>query len=231
MSRPTSKIGSRHGWSLAAIALTSLASVSSADEGAIERCREAASADERIACLEAALSAADESPADKVVDQQSAMTAPASVPSLPGPADDDVATTEESDAALSTSSDAMPTTPQSTPVADAAAEARDAVKPVQPPLQSEKALGAEQIRSRAEAEAELAFESSLAVAGYTHFPHMRLEVRLANGQVWRQIKGDTQEVRATLRKNQTVDIEQSSLGGYKLRLNEMRRTIRVRRIK
>ena len=54
---------------------------------------------------------------------------------------------------------------------------------------------------------------------------------LENGQVWRQIKGDTQQVRVDLERNQTVDIEESSLGGYKLRLNEMRRTIRVERVK
>ena len=54
---------------------------------------------------------------------------------------------------------------------------------------------------------------------------------LKNGQVWEQIKGDTRKVRVDLRKNQTVNIEESSFGGYKLRLNEMRREIRVRRVK
>ena len=225
MSRPISKIGSTRGWSLAAIALTSLANASSADESAIERCREAASSDARIACLEAALSGADETPDGKGADQQSAMAAPARALTTPETTEDDVVATVESAAVLSTSSDTMPATSQPVPVPEVAAE------PVPLSSQTGQALGAEQLRTRAEAEAELAFESSLAVAGYTHFPYMRLEVRLANGQVWRQIKGDTQEIRATLRKNQTVDIEESSLGGYKLRLNEMRRTIRVRRIK
>jgi hypothetical protein len=34
-----------------------------------------------------------------------------------------------------------------------------------------------------------------------------------------------------LERNQSVDIEESGLGGYKLRLNEISRTIRVERIR
>ncbi|NNL50119.1 MAG: hypothetical protein HKO73_04830 [Woeseiaceae bacterium] len=96
---------------------------------------------------------------------------------------------------------------------------------------ADEALGAEQIRNRDGTAAKLANVKGLEVARYDHVPYKRLQVYLKNGQIWRQIKGDTQEVNATLRKNQTVDIEESTLGGYKLRLNEMRRTIRVRRVK
>ncbi len=96
---------------------------------------------------------------------------------------------------------------------------------------TDEALGAEQIRSRDGATAKLANVRGLEVDRYNQVPYKRLEVYLKNGQIWRQIKGDTQEVKATLRKNQTVDIEESAIGGYKLRLNEIRRTIRVRRVK
>jgi hypothetical protein len=69
------------------------------------------------------------------------------------------------------------------------------------------------------------------VASYHHVPYERLVVTFENGQVWRQIKGDTNRIRVNLDRNQTADIRESSLGGYKLRLNEIRRTIRVERIK
>ena len=48
---------------------------------------------------------------------------------------------------------------------------------------------------------------------------------------WRQIKGDTRRIRTSLERNQTADITESGFGGYMLRLNEIRRTIRVERIR
>jgi len=61
-------------------------------------------------------------------------------------------------------------------------------------------------------------------------PYERLVVKLENGQIWRQVKGDTQRLRVDLGRNQTVNIDESKFGGYKLRLNEMRRTIRFERV-
>lgn len=96
-------------------------------------------------------------------------------------------------------------------------------------------IGADQVIARNQTQQErldsLEQARGMSVASYDTVPVGRLLVRLENGQVWRQIKGDTQQVRVDLKRNQTVDIEESSLGGYKLRLNEMRRTIRVERVK
>lgn len=96
-------------------------------------------------------------------------------------------------------------------------------------------IGADQVIARNQTQQErldnLEEARGMSVASYGTVPVGRLLVRLENGQVWRQIKGDTQQVRVDLERNQTVDIEESSLGGYKLRLNEMRRTIRVERVK
>jgi hypothetical protein len=86
-------------------------------------------------------------------------------------------------------------------------------------------------RSKQESQALLESAAGLAVASYTVVPYDRLVVKLENGQVWRQIKGDTQKIRVNLERNWTVDINESSLSGYKLRLNEIRRTIRVERLK
>ena len=96
-------------------------------------------------------------------------------------------------------------------------------------------IGAEQVVARTQTEEgrieELEKARGLAVASYATVPYEKLQVTLQNGQVWQQIVGDTQKIRVDLKRNQTVDIEESSLSGYKLRLNEMRRTVRVKRIR
>ncbi len=111
--------------------------------------------------------------------------------------------------------------------------AGDAVDPV--PNAAPVGIGAEQVIAHTQTSEELreSLEAArgLSVASYDHVPYERLLVTLENGQVWRQIKGDTQKIRVDLKRNQTVDITESSLGGYKLQLNEMRRTVRVERIK
>lgn len=95
-------------------------------------------------------------------------------------------------------------------------------------------IGASQVVARNQTREEqlesLEKESGLIVASYDTVPYEKLLVTLENGQVWRQIKGDTQKIRVDLKRNQTVDIEESSLSGYKLHLNEMRRTVRVERV-
>jgi len=96
-------------------------------------------------------------------------------------------------------------------------------------------IGADQViarnQTREDILEDLEEERGLVVASYDIVPYERLLIRLENGQVWRQSRGDKQKIRVDLRRNQTVDITESSLGGYKLRLNEMRRMIRVERVK
>lgn len=96
-------------------------------------------------------------------------------------------------------------------------------------------IGAEQVvlrnQTREEHEESLEAARGLVVAKYDWVPYERLVVTFENGQVWRQIKGDTNRIRTSLERNQTADITESGLGGYKLRLNEIRRTVRVERIK
>lgn len=95
-------------------------------------------------------------------------------------------------------------------------------------------IGAGQViartQTREEMLASLETAEGLRVVSYDIVPFRRLVVTLENGQVWRQIKGDTQHIRVDLKRNQTVNINESSVGGYKLRLNEMRRAVRVERI-
>ena len=126
------------------------------------------------------------------------------------------------------------------PVAEPAESPADPVPA--PPAASEApaaaavtGIGASQVAARTrtaeEERAKLESATGLQVAAYETVYYQRLQVTLENGQVWLQIKGDTQNVRVDLERNQTVDILESVLGGYRLRLNELGRTIRVQRIK
>ena len=102
------------------------------------------------------------------------------------------------------------------------------------PRAEPEGIGASQVIASTQTKDELveSLEKAigLVVASYGTVPYEKLLVTLENGQVWRQITGDTQKIRVDLKRNQTVDIEESSLSGYKMRLNEMRRTVRVRRV-
>jgi len=176
----------------------------------VERCRQEPDLEARVACLEAALRDQAE-----VGDGEDGEPPPAAIEDAPVPA--------------------APETPLP-PVEPEVREQLDVPlgedeEPVpDPPAADDPELGAEQLAGD-EKRAAPRSATGLRVERYERVPFRRLEVHLENGQVWRQIEGDTQEIRATLRKNRTVDIEESALGGYRLRLNEMRRTIRVQRIK
>ena len=95
-------------------------------------------------------------------------------------------------------------------------------------------IGREQVEARnmtrEQQLAQLESARDLKVAAYSEVPYRRIVVRLENGQVWRQIAGDNQYFRVNLGRNQTVDISETPLGGYQLRFNQLRRTIRVERI-
>jgi len=96
-------------------------------------------------------------------------------------------------------------------------------------------IGSEQVerrnQTRQSVERQLQRAGGLRVARYDTVPFRRLVVYLDNGQVWRQIQGDSQEIRVNLDRNQTVSITESRISGYKMSLNEMNRTIRVERIR
>lgn len=207
------------------VVILSLSMAPAAGQDAIERCRQAAGDAERIACLEAALSRRSQAP-----------EAPGKP--TPGPEEDDMPVPL-----------AVPD-PVATPESEGDDDARNAPEPEPAASQTQRSpaqqavtgsgeraaadIGAEQLarrRGRDDETDPLASASDLAVASFDYVPYNRLQVTLENGQVWLQITGDTQHIRASLRKNRTVDIEESSLGGYKLRLNEMRRTIRVERVR
>lgn len=69
------------------------------------------------------------------------------------------------------------------------------------------------------------------MSGITNVPYRRLQITLDNGMIWRQIEGDVQRLRIDEDDASTVEIWETRLGGYKLRFNDLARTIRVERIR
>lgn len=211
----------KHFLGILAISATSLATASEAED-AIAACARISSTGDRILCLENALRsrstdaetalAAEARPEHEVVpapvtEEQAAAEVAAPVAMIDDVQDDDVRETAE-------------------PAVVAADDRQDSAV---------AGIGAEQVEARSQSREEMLADlesvSGLKVASYTTVPYDRLVVELENGQVWRQIKGDIQQIRASLSRNQTVDISESQFGGYQLRLNEMRRTVRVERIR
>lgn len=203
--------------SLAAILVTSAlvpVSAAYAQEDAIARCRTAATAEARIACLEEALRV---DPAEETAIETPETTTPERrrrgfrLPSLPiGDRDDDVAP------------EVSTTTTQS-----------------QAPATSAEGLGSEQVNARrtnrrsVQAEQREAERVESAIVAFEIVPYERLEVTLANGQVWRQISADNQRVAGRLRRSRdyTATVREGAVGGYQLRINEISRIIRVERIR
>ena len=161
----------------------------------IERCRQADSDRERIACLEAALRGSDD-----VLESAQETPPEETAPAEPAP---------EQPPEAATIVEVAPTEPEG---AD---------------------LGSEQVTARRTrpGEEEPAPRLQAGVASAEIVPFQRLQVTLDNGHVWRQIRGDTQRINERRAAEQTVEIWESNLGGYRMRMNEMARTIRVERVR
>lgn len=209
-------------WRFAVPAMLVASSGATAEQDAIEACREASTDAARIACLENALRR-QENPGE------AAPPAEPVAPEAPEPVADGA---PESETAEAPQPAALEGTESAAPPASPRA-ATQATAPV--PKTAAADIGAEQVRarneSREERDARLDSAHRLKVAAYTTVPYRRLQVELENGQIWRQVKGDTQRIRVDLERNQTVDINETGLGGYKLRLNEIRRIIAVERVR
>ena len=99
----------------------------------------------------------------------------------------------------------------------------------QPPVAA--GLGAEQVEDR-EPSADEAARVRAAVVDFRFVGYRRLMVRLENGQVWRQLDGDRTSVERGLRDAESFEVEMwaTRLGGYRMRILPLGRTIRVERL-
>ena len=170
---------------------------------AITRCAAQPDAQQRIACLEAALrgETITSAPATEIAEVEA-----------PTPADQTVQ----------------------------AETAAPVVAPVPAPVTKSAAapvLGAEQVAARTASRQTAPKPESdkqvFTVRSTRTVPYEKLEVSLANGQVWRQIKGDSQKIRIPRKYRDSLNVEiwSAPVSGYKMRLTELNRTIRVERLR
>ncbi len=95
-------------------------------------------------------------------------------------------------------------------------------------------LGQEQVEPRETKTVEDEKAISATVVEFRFVGYRRLLVRLDSGQVWRQIDGDRTSVQRGLRNQQSafpVELWSASLGGYRMRIIPLNRTIRVERVR
>jgi hypothetical protein len=71
---------------------------------------------------------------------------------------------------------------------------------------------------------------TVGIADYTYNADERLTLVLENGQVWRQIEGDRINLSANPETPHKVRISRGAMGSFNLKVNEMNRTVKVRRI-
>lgn len=193
---------------------------------AIERCAGVADAAARIRCLEDAIrdlsDPAAEAPAD-AADPPAAGdndTAPAAAaPAAGAPAAGDAGRKSPGAAAPGAANDTAPARAaptRSDPAADAS------------PLER---MGEEQVRPENDAE-ETDSRISARVVQFDFVGRNKLRMRLENGQVWRQIDADRGDFYPMLRGEERFEVElwQTGIGGYRMRLLPGSRTVRVRRI-
>jgi hypothetical protein len=89
-------------------------------------------------------------------------------------------------------------------------------------------LGSERLPRTASAAPRRAQELIAHVASVAYDPHNRFTVTLDNGQVWRQLEGDTAILRGA--RNATVRISRGALGSYDLNIVGRNAIYRVLRL-
>lgn len=117
----------------------------------------------------------------------------------------------------------------------AAADSTDQVASV-PKGDQPTGLGAEQVVARSQTIAELdAKKNETAVAAsLTDFAITRSGTYvffLDNGQIWKQKPADSNRFRLSKKRDYTVKVSQGAVSGYRLEIEEMRRSMLVERIK
>jgi hypothetical protein len=179
--------------------------VSQADVGGVIRqCSALTDKDARIACLEDALRRTDDS-GDSAAAVAETSTAAREAKSAPREAPAEPAAT------------VPPPAPESavSPGHDGTADT----------------LGAEQVRDYDRRDADDRVMATVVAFDYVRY--QRLRVQFDNGQVWRQVDGDRVDVSRELDADATFDVEvwKTGLGGYRMRIVELDRTLRVQRLR
>lgn len=94
-------------------------------------------------------------------------------------------------------------------------------------------FGSEQVkevrRARAKEHSETRLEAKVVEARFN--PYKVATITLDNGQVWQQLESDDVNLNMFDGKLYTVRIKRGFMGNYMMTVNELKRTIRVRRVK
>ena len=185
-----------------------------AQEGEIERCRTAQTDAERIACLEDALRG----------DAPEAATPP---PAPIGASDD----APDDDAEPAREGFRLPRVPFIGGRDEAPSPAASPPAVVASDSPEADAFGAEQLARATGGGLPAPPRLTAAVVGSREVPYRRLQVELDNGQVWRQVESD--EPWNSRRYGDPVDVEifESGFGGYRMRIVEQDKTLRVERVR
>lgn len=191
-------------------ALRSPVAAQTTAEQVIARCALHEDRNARITCLEAALEAG----------------APAGGEGAAEPFS--IGDEEAAPSPLSGKRDAVPATaPDTLGTADRQATGASADR--EPERAGLDALGLERVEETANEGARY----TATVVAFDVVGYRRLLVELENGQVWRQIDGDRRDVSRGLRGEETFEVElwQTGLGGYRMKIGPLDRTIRVDRVR
>jgi len=175
-------------------------------------------------------------PADTADVAGEAVPAPAAVPVAPpparpdpepGPARSDTRTAATDDADVTTGQPGAPVEPGARD--DAARAATPAASSNESTLDR---MGAEQLPTDDDQQDIANVRVPATVVAFDFVGRDKLRVRLENDQVWRQIDADRGDFYPLLRNSETFEVElwQTSLGGYRMRILPTNRTVRVRRI-
>jgi hypothetical protein len=124
------------------------------------------------------------------------------------------------------------TAPAQRPVAQSLPPAANATLPayIAPPIPAAPptGLGSERLPRTASAAPRRAQELSAAIASVSYDARRRFTITLDNGQVWRQLEGDTGILQAP--GNANVRISRGALGSYDLNIVGRNATYRVSRL-
>lgn len=102
------------------------------------------------------------------------------------------------------------------------------------PPPAAEGLGAEQVARRAgtpSAASEETQRVAAVIVATQRTQANRLQMRLENGQLWRQLQSDMQVVDLPAEGRIAAEIWPSGFGGYRMRLTEIGRIIRVERLR
>ncbi|MEP1143838.1 MAG: hypothetical protein ABJH52_08965 [Henriciella sp.] len=132
--------------------------------------------------------------------------------------------------------DTAPQAPRAQAAPAQAAQAAPAPVITEAALSPVEAMGIEQViprEAKAAATKERTERVAVTVASTRTVPVNKLEITLSNGQVWRQTKGDSRTIRVSkkLKNELTAELWRGPVSGYKMKINELRKTLRVERVK